>query len=498
MDDVNPFAAHGSGQPDHTTNGAAEGLHPAKATGAGSELADVERVDPQPGNVPDQPVRGRSVRRRRRPTATRGHRGPSDRAIGWPGPGPTRRPRAAAWSARPQEEDTCAGVDELPSGRGRAGSGPPSSCSTLSLPPPLPPAMSGPSEANSVGNHRSNAVHLPSFEDGTTPWTYTPLFMSQLGLGCARLGSIAAASATIVDPARPRSGRPRDRLVRHRRRYTGGTSESLLGVALRRRHERVQIATKGGFVFADRGPLGRALRLASAPLLARLPRRHSAPAAAPPGPGGGARTKSGFLARPPDRRPRRQPAPPAHRPRRRLPAARLRAIDSRRARERGRSDRRVGGVGDQVRQDRKTGTRSREPRAGVARDSVPTAEALQLPFGLLDPEAGDELIPTAHRDGRHVTVRGVLGAGLLAAPPAPSEPKAARIARIQRLAASSVSRPFSWRSGMSQSAPTSTSPWSERPPAAPARRRRLVRGRPGTREHAQRPLGALSGSEGAS
>ena len=289
MDDVDPFAAHGSGQPDHTTNGAAEGLHPAKATGAGRELADVERVDPQPGNVPDQPVHvGRSVAVvDRQPhvdlVVRRIER--SDRLGQDPHVGPERR-----LGLRAQEQDTVCRRRRAAERARRAGSGPPSSCSTVHSRLHLLRQCRGPRRRTAYGNHRSNAGYLPSFEDGTTSWTYTPLFMSQLGLGCARLGSIAAASG------RRSSIRLVHEAVDHgigwfdtADAYTGGTSESLLGVALRRRRERVQIATKGGFVFADRGPLGRALRLASAPLLARLPRRHSAPAAAPPGPGGGTR-----------------------------------------------------------------------------------------------------------------------------------------------------------------------------------------------------------------
>ena len=261
--------------------------------------------------------------------------------------------------------------------------------------------------------------------------------MSQLGLGCARLGSIAAASG------RRSSIRLVHEAVDHgigwfdtADAYTGGTSESLLGIALRHRRERVQIATKGGFVFADRGPLGRALRLASAPLLARFPRRHNAPAAAPSGPGGGARYDT-------------QDFTPAH-----LTAAldaslrRLRTdhVDVYQLHGFGRSPRDVHeNVVEAIDEWAESAIKSGKiGKLGLATESLEQAslvtrfrraEALQLPFGLLDPEAGDELIPTAHRDGRHVTVRGVLGAGLLAAPPAPSEPKAARIARIQRLAA---------------------------------------------------------------
>jgi aryl-alcohol dehydrogenase-like predicted oxidoreductase len=102
--------------------------------------------------------------------------------------------------------------------------------------------------------------------------------MSQLGLGCARLGSIAAGSG------RRSSIRLVHEAVDHgiawfdtADAYTGGTSESLLGAALRRRRGDVQIATKAGFVFTDRGPVARAARLFGAPLLAQLRRRGGAP-----------------------------------------------------------------------------------------------------------------------------------------------------------------------------------------------------------------------------
>jgi aryl-alcohol dehydrogenase (NADP+) len=39
--------------------------------------------------------------------------------------------------------------------------------------------------------------------------------------------------------------------------------------------------------------------------------------------------------------------------------------------------------------------------------------SVQVPFGLLDSDAANDVIPTAHRSGRIVIVRGVLGAGLL-------------------------------------------------------------------------------------
>jgi aryl-alcohol dehydrogenase-like predicted oxidoreductase len=261
--------------------------------------------------------------------------------------------------------------------------------------------------------------------------------MSQLGLGCARLGSIAAgmgrrASIRLIHEAVDRGITWFDTADA----YTAGTSEALLGAALGNRRDDVQVATKGGFVFADRGPLARHVRMLAAPLLSR--RRRSTPAApavSPPGLGGGARYET-------------QDFSPAH-----LTAAldaslrRLRTehVDVYQLHGFGRSDAHtepdaIAAIDDWAASAIAAGKLG---RLGLAAESLEQAAlaprfgrlgAVQLPFGLLDPEAGESLIASNHGAGRHVTVRGVLGAGLLAGPPAPGEPKAARIHQVRTLA----------------------------------------------------------------
>jgi L-glyceraldehyde 3-phosphate reductase len=59
--------------------------------------------------------------------------------------------------------------------------------------------------------------------------------------------------------------------------------------------------------------------------------------------------------------------------------------------------------------------------------------SVQVPFGLLDPEAGDDVIPAAHRSGRLVIARGVLGAGLLGQRVAADASNADKVALIDAL-----------------------------------------------------------------
>lgn len=82
-------------------------------------------------------------------------------------------------------------------------------------------------------------------------------------------------------------------------------------------------------------------------------------------------------------------------------------------------------------------------RLGIAAETLDQARqttasdaltVVQLPFGVLDPQAGDALIPYMHESGRQVIVRDVLGAGLLGGPPLAGEPKAEFIADVRHLA----------------------------------------------------------------
>jgi aryl-alcohol dehydrogenase-like predicted oxidoreductase len=66
-------------------------------------------------------------------------------------------------------------------------------------------------------------------------------------------------------------------------------------------------------------------------------------------------------------------------------------------------------------------------------------DVVQVPFGLLDPQASEEVFPLAVEHGREVWVRGVLGGGVLSAslrgdPSARHHPKRQLIAALTELA----------------------------------------------------------------
>jgi aryl-alcohol dehydrogenase-like predicted oxidoreductase len=237
--------------------------------------------------------------------------------------------------------------------------------------------------------------------------------MSELGLGCVRLGSIAAGQ----------SWRDSVRLVHHALdhgvtyfdtadSYGAGASETLLGTALRGRRSGVTVATKGGYLFTPRSPAQLRLRSVAARALGEVRRR---------------RGRSPITSKSPST------ASPAESPRQDFsPAYLTKALDA--------SLRRL--ATDHVDVYQLHGPRSADPdqvaawstemiasgrinRLGVGAESLDQVHAwsdvaavasVQLPFGILDPEAGDELIPSLHERGRAVVARGVLGAGLLADP----------------------------------------------------------------------------------
>ena len=185
---------------------------------------------------------------------------------------------------------------------------------------------------------------------------------------------------------------PRRRPVRRRRRSTRAspcsTPPNTYGSGAERAHRRtgrcgsrrdtVEIATKGGYRFRPR---------TRPELAARQAVKARAGPAAPRRPPARGRHRSGAQLRvagllagraPP--RARGQPATAAHRPRRRLPAAR----PARRAarRRRGAAGVRGRGQGPPPRRRRRDAG-----RGGVEWSSVPGIDVVQLPLGVLDPEA---------------------------------------------------------------------------------------------------------------
>lgn len=229
------------------------------------------------------------------------------------------------------------------------------------------------------------------------------------GLGLVKLGSAAAggprAGVRLVHESLDRGVRFFDTADA----YGDGTSERVLGQALRGRRDGVTVATKGGYRFAERSAAERAARRLAAPVLGSVRAlRERGRSSGAPGAGG---TGSAYAER---------DFSPAH-----LRAA----VDG--SLRRLRTDHidlyqlhgPVAVCGDDVamlmgalRREGKIG------RFGVGLEVLDHAQAwlevdgvtsMQLPFGVLDPEAGREVIPAAQRAGVDVIARAVFAAGLL-------------------------------------------------------------------------------------
>jgi aryl-alcohol dehydrogenase-like predicted oxidoreductase len=238
--------------------------------------------------------------------------------------------------------------------------------------------------------------------------------MTTIGLGCVKLGSVAAghgwrASIRLVHEALDRGITFFDTADA----YGSGTSEHVLGDALRGRRERVTVATKGGFCFDERSPLQRRVRVAAAPLMRLVRRLRVADADAAPPSGSSSAYQS-------------QDFSPAH-----LTGAleaslrRLRTdhVDVYQLHGPQRADQ------DAVAEWAMAMVASGKfGKLGIGAESAAQAlewqgcdavTAVQLPYGILDPEAATAAIPELHRSGRTVIVRGALGAGLVGGSPPP-------------------------------------------------------------------------------
>ena len=245
----------------------------------------------------------------------------------------------------------------------------------------------------------------------------------KLGLGCVNLGG---------------QGKGGDRLVRvaldlgieffdTADAYGSGSSEKVLGRSLRGRRRDVSIASKVGYVFQERSMLSSYARVVAGPALRSL-RRHGR--ASLPGLAGGTAYH-------------RQDFSPAY--------VRV-AVEG--------SLRRMGT--DYVDLMQLHGPRSLElpavevladlqaegkiRKVGVGVEAVGAAlpwldveaiQSVQLPFGILDPEARYEVIPRARERALLTVVRGVFAAGLVARPREmmvdASRPEACRLNRLIRL-----------------------------------------------------------------
>lgn len=233
----------------------------------------------------------------------------------------------------------------------------------------------------------------------------------QLGLGCVKLGSVAtggsSAAARLLARALDRGVTFFDTAAA----YGDGTSERILGRAVRGQRARVLIATKAGYRFTERSSTQRAIRWMLAPLLARRAR-----GATPSAPSSATTVKapartayaeqdfsSTFLRTSLDDSLRRLGTDyvdifQLHGPKRVCDSDVVRVVDE--------------------------FIQSGKVRAfGVGLESLDDAHAwldvqglswIQLPFGILDPQAGTGLLAAAKAKGVNVIVRGVFAAGLLA------------------------------------------------------------------------------------
>lgn len=233
----------------------------------------------------------------------------------------------------------------------------------------------------------------------------------QLGLGCVTLGSVATggsrAAARLLEHALDRGVTFFDTAAA----YGDGTSERLLGRAVRVQRARVLIATKAGYRFTERSSTQRAVRWMLAPLLARRARSR-----APSVPVSATTTT--------------QPARTAYAAQDFSSAFLRTSLDG--------SLRRLGTdyidlfqlhgppnvcESDVVRVVDEFVQSGKIRAFGVGLESLDAAYAwldvtgvswIQVPFGILDPQAGTGLIAAAKAKGVRVIVRGVFAAGLLA------------------------------------------------------------------------------------
>jgi aryl-alcohol dehydrogenase-like predicted oxidoreductase len=258
--------------------------------------------------------------------------------------------------------------------------------------------------------------------------------MATVGLGCVKLGNLG-----------DRGGRSRaNTLINHAidlgvthfdtaDAYGAGSSERALGEAVRDRRDQVTLATKGGYGFTERGGWQVAARAWAAPFVARV-RRLRRPVRE--GGSGGRRGayqvqdfSPSYLSRALEGSLRRLQV--EHIDLYQLHAPRLADHEE------------VAGWAAAMIESGKIG------ELGLGAETldqaeewkgVPIVTSVQLPLGLIDPEAGDTLIPSLHASGRTVIARGVLGAGLLHQDPSndPSDVNAFKsplIASLQRFAA---------------------------------------------------------------
>lgn len=230
---------------------------------------------------------------------------------------------------------------------------------------------------------------------------------ADMGLGCVKLGSVATggprAGIRLVHAACDRGIGFFDTADA----YGDGASERVLGRALRgARRDGVVLATKGGYLFRERSPLELLARRAVVPLLARASAARSTARSIGSNPGSGGYRAHDFS--------------PGH----------LRAAVEGSLRRLGTDridlyqlhgppalcdDDTLAAMDDLLAAGKilayGAGLETLDDAATWV--DVPGISSLQIPFGLLDPEAARSVLPAAAGQGVKVIARGVFAAGLL-------------------------------------------------------------------------------------
>jgi aryl-alcohol dehydrogenase-like predicted oxidoreductase len=258
----------------------------------------------------------------------------------------------------------------------------------------------------------------------------------ELGFGCVNLGSAGTgrsprADIRLVHAALDAGVRVFDTAGA----YGNGASERLLGRALRGRRDDVVLATKGGYVFRERSRLEQAGRRHAA---SGLRRARALRQTTGTGAEGGATAGGGAYVE-------RDDSPHHLRAAVEASLRRLRTDHIDVYQLHGPKD-----VHPQVFDELQDlvdagkvgrfGIGAESVAAAVAWLEVPAVATVQVPFGVLDPEAADELFPRQATRPVEIWARGVLGGGLLAAvtrdpDAAASDPKGPMLARLGELAA---------------------------------------------------------------
>jgi aryl-alcohol dehydrogenase-like predicted oxidoreductase len=247
---------------------------------------------------------------------------------------------------------------------------------------------------------------------------------SQFGLGCVNLGSQGRAGVRLVHQALDLGVHFFDTADA----YGSGQSERVLGRALRLRRQEAFIATKAGYIFKDRSTLASAARNVASPGL-QVARRWARSVRGGPSSRGNAYGEQDFS-----------------------PLYLRKALEG--------SLRRLGTDfvdlyqlhGPQTVDDDVVAlmldlrSEGKIRGLGVGLERLDNAEdwlstgalsGIQIPFGLLDPEAGDEIIPRAATLGIPVVVRGVFAGGFVARPSG-GDTMRLRLGQPERLAALSA------------------------------------------------------------